>query len=454
MMREIKRVLIANRGEIALRIARACRLLGLETVGIYSDVDADLAHLRLMDRTLCIGPAVASRSYLDGARILRAAELTGADAIHPGYGFLSENATFAAAVEAAGLTLVGPSARIMRLMGDKISARQEMQRYGIPCLPGSEGALPECPDAALRTGADIGYPLIVKASGGGGGRGMRVVHQAADLLPAIHTAREEAARAFGNPIVYLEKFLQEPRHIEIQVIADRFGQAVWLGARDCSIQRRHQKLIEEAPPVGIAQEHIAALGGACARACSAMGYEGAGTFEFLYENDTFAFIEMNTRLQVEHPVTEMTTGIDLVCEQLRVAMGHPLSFSQEDIPAHGHAIECRINAEDPDTFTPSPGVVTTWFPPGGLGVRIDTHLYKGYNVPAQYDSLVAKLIVHGADRDDAILRMTTALAEMQIEGISTLAPFHRRILATAEFCAGGVSVHYLESLLREGQPKS
>lgn len=452
-MREIRRVLIANRGEIALRIARACRLLGLETVGVHSDVDADLAHLRLMNQTVCIGPASPALSYLDGSRILRAARLTGADAIHPGYGFLSENAAFAEAVEEAGLILVGPSARIMRLMGDKISARHEMQCSGIPCLPGSDGALPEDPAEASRVGACVGYPLIVKASGGGGGRGMRVVHREADLLPAIDAAREEALRAFGNPVVYAERFLEEPRHIEIQVMADRFGNAIWLGARDCSVQRRHQKLIEEAPPVGIAEDRLAALGDACARACAGMGYEGAGTFEFLYENDTFAFIEMNTRLQVEHPVTEMTTGVDLVREQLRVAMGCPLSLVQEDVRASGHAIECRINAENPEDFRPSPGVVTAWNAPGGPGVRVDTHLEAGYRVPAQYDSLVAKLIVHGTDRDDALMRMDAALSETHIEGISTLVPLHRRILGASGFRTGGVSVHYLETFLYEVRPE-
>jgi len=443
--RPFRRVLIANRGEIALRITRACRLLGLETVGVHSAADADLAHLRLVDQALCIGPADAGRSYLDIDRILRAAMLTGAEAIHPGYGFLSENASFAEAVEKAGLVLIGPPSDVMRRMGDKIAARQAMMEAGVPCLPGSDGPLPEDPDAARRACEAIGYPLIVKASGGGGGRGMRVVRAPADLAGAVASAREEAKRAFNNPVVYAERFLERPRHVEIQVLADRYDQAVWLGARDCSVQRRHQKLIEEAPAPGISPAAIAALGEACAEACRRIGYVGAGTFEFLYQDGAFAFIEMNTRLQVEHPVTEMTTGIDIVREQIFIAQGHPLSISQENIRTQGHAIECRINAEDPVSFRPSPGRVTGWRPPGGPDVRCDSHLYDGYVVPPNYDSLVAKLIVRGHDRKDALARMRAALDETRIDGISTLLTLHRRLLDREDFRAGGVSVHWLES---------
>ncbi|AFW02593.1 acetyl-CoA carboxylase biotin carboxylase subunit [Gluconobacter thailandicus F149-1 = NBRC 100600] len=448
-MREIRRVLIANRGEIALRIVRACRLLGLETVGICSEADSSLAHLRLVDEVLCIGPASPGQSYLDGQRILHAAALSGADAIHPGYGFLSENADFAEAVEKAGLILVGPGADIMRLMGDKISAKRQMRLSDVPCLPGSDDALPTGPEAAQSLCDGIGYPLIVKASGGGGGRGMRVVWKGEDLLTAIETAREEAGRAFGNPAVYAERFLQKPRHIEIQVLADTHGQAIWLGARDCSVQRRHQKLIEEAPAAGIPAEQIAALGERCARACEQMGYVGAGTFEFLYEDGEFAFIEMNTRLQVEHPVTEMTTGIDIVQEQLRIAMGRPLSICQSDIRTDGHAIECRINAENPETFRPAPGRIGQYRAPGGPGVRVDTHLYDGYTVPPNYDSLIAKLIVHGADRADAIRRMKAALDELEITGIETTTSLHRRLMDEPGFSSGDISVHYLESLLKQ-----
>ncbi|WP_249197954.1 acetyl-CoA carboxylase biotin carboxylase subunit [Gluconobacter wancherniae] len=447
-----RRVLIANRGEIALRITRACRLLGLHSIGIHSEADASLAHLRLVDETLCIGPAAASSSYLDAARVLRAAELTNADIIHPGYGFLSENADFAEAVEQSGRTLAGPTAAVMRLMGDKISAKQQMRRSGVPCLPGTEDALPTDLSEAQTICDAIGYPLIVKAAGGGGGRGMRVVMTATDLRDAIETAREEAGRAFGNPSVYAERFLQHPRHIEIQVLADRQGNAVWLGARDCSIQRRHQKLIEEAPAIGIDPQAIAELGERCANACTLMSYTGAGTFEFLYEDGAFSFIEMNTRLQVEHPVTEMTTGIDIVREQLLIAMGHPLSFTQADIRTHGHAIECRINAEDPETFRPAPGKVVSWRAPGGPGVRIDTHLYDGYVVPPNYDSLIAKLIVHGTDRTDALNRMQAALLEMQITGIATTTPLHLRLMNEPGVREGGVSVHYLEALMRKSAP--
>ncbi|MBB2196640.1 MAG: acetyl-CoA carboxylase biotin carboxylase subunit [Gluconacetobacter sp.] len=446
-MRDIRRVLIANRGEIALRIARACHVMGLEPVGIHSEADATLAHLPLMDSTLCIGPAAASRSYLDGARILRAAALLKVDAIHPGYGFLSENADFAQAVEEAGLVLIGPSSTIMRRLGDKIQARQDMAAAGLPCLAGSDGALPDDPVAAARLCEQIGYPLIIKASGGGGGRGMRIVSHVDDLTGAIASAREEAIRAFHNPDLYAERFLRAARHIEIQILSDQHGHAAWIGARDCSVQRRHQKLIEEAPVPGIPRDRIAEIGTLCAQACAKIGYTGAGTVEFLYEDGSFHFIEMNTRLQVEHPVTEMTTGLDIVCEQLSIAMGRPLSFRQDDIRTTGHAIECRINAEHPVNFHPSPGTVTSWHPPGGPGVRVDSHLYTGYVVPPDYDSLVAKLIVHGADRADAIKRMRAALDEIRVAGIETNIALHRRLLDEPGFTAGGVDTGYLTTLL-------
>lgn len=451
-MPEFRRVLIANRGEIALRIARACRLLGLEAMGIYSEADANLAHLRLMARSVCIGPAPASASYLDSSRILRAAKLLGADAIHPGYGFLSENANFAEAVTDAGLVFIGPAPSVMREMGDKIAARRHMTRSGVPCLPGTEGALPENRSAVETIAAQIGYPVIIKAAAGGGGRGMRVVSEPAALEVAVEGAREEARRAFGNPAVYMEHFLCHPRHIEIQIIADTHGNAVWLGARDCSVQRRHQKLLEEAPASDISPSVIAQLGERCAAACRDMGYVGAGTFEFLYENGSFFFIEMNTRLQVEHPVTEMTTGIDIVETQLRVSMGQPLPFTQTDIRTDGHAIECRITAENPDSFAPSPGVVSQWTPPGGPGVRVDTHLYDNYRVPAHYDSLLAKIIVHGHNREDALARMRAALSETRIDGISTTIPLHARLMNHPALIKGGVDVHYLERLLELKNP--
>lgn len=447
-MRKFQRVLIANRGEIALRIARACRLLGLDAVGIYSEADANLPHLRLMAQSVCIGPAPASASYLDIPRILRAAKFLDADAIHPGYGFLSENAHFADAVTDAGLVFIGPGASIMRRMGDKITARQHMIRSGVPCLPGTEGALPERWSDVEATAARIGYPVIIKATAGGGGRGMRVVSEPGALKAAVDAAQEEARRAFGNPAVYMERFLRHPRHIEIQIMADTQGNAVWLGARDCSVQRRHQKLIEEAPAVGIAPDAIAQLGEQCAQACRDMSYVGAGTFEFLYENGDFFFIEMNTRLQVEHPVTEITTGIDIVETQIRVALGQALPFRQTDIKTDGHALECRITAEDPVSFTPSPGLVRKWIAPGGPGVRVDTHLYDTYRVPAQYDSLLAKIIVHGHSREDALARMRTALSETWLEGIQTTSPLHARLMNDDAFVKGGVDVHYLESLLR------
>ncbi len=438
------RVLIANRGEIALRIVRACRLMGLETIGVYSEADADLAHLNYVDTKLCIGPASAAQSYLKQERILNAAKLCQADMVHPGYGFLSENPDFAEAVERAGLVFIGPSAHVMRLMGDKISAKREMIAAGVPCLPGSDGALPDSPEETQRICDAIGYPLIVKASAGGGGRGMRVVETAADVIGSVANAQQESLIAFGKKDLYAERFLKSPRHIEIQVIADQHGNAVWLGARDCSVQRRHQKLIEEAPPSGIPAQDIAELGAKCVQACKKIGYVGVGTFEFLYEDGLFCFIEMNTRLQVEHPVTEMTSGIDIVREQIAVSLGRPLSFTQDDINCAGHSIECRINAEDPDTFMPNPGKITQWWPAGGPGVRMDSHIYESYVVPPHYDSLIAKLIVHGCTREDAIKRMLAALDETRIGGICTTIPLQKRVLQAEAFLSGSVTVHSLD----------
>lgn len=450
-MRNIKTIMIANRGEIALRIARACRLLGLRTVGVYSEADSGLAHLKLVDQALCIGPASAAQSYLDGERILRAAALTDTDAIHPGYGFLSENSEFAAAVERAGLTLIGPSSDVMRLMGDKISARRTMRAVGVPCLSGSDDALPSDMKEAHKLCEIIGYPLIIKAAGGGGGRGMRVAHGPDELENAIVSASKESGLAFGNSSIYAERFLESPRHVEIQILADKHGHTVWLGARDCSVQRRHQKLIEEAPPPGIPINQIEELGFICANAASSIGYSGAGTFEFLYEDGHFHFIEMNTRLQVEHPVTEMTTGIDIVCEQIRVAAGLTLSFSQSDIQTRGCSIECRVNAENPRTFLPSPGKIEKWHCPGGPGVRVESHIYDGYTVPPHYDSLIAKLIVHGKDRKDAIYRMKAALEEAQIEGISTTVPLHLRLMDERDFNKGIFTVHSLDKRFAMGE---
>jgi acetyl-CoA carboxylase biotin carboxylase subunit len=446
-------VLIANRGEIALRILRACRALGIQTVAVHSQADAALRHVQLADKSICIGPAAAHQSYLNSAEIILAAQQTGAGAVHPGYGFLSENANFAAAVEDAGLVFVGPTPASIRTMGDKISAKQAMQRAGVPCVPGSDAALPEDPEAIRAIGEEVGYPLIVKAAGGGGGRGMRVVRRAQDLLDAVTVTREEASRAFGNPDLYMERFLERPRHIEIQVLADMHGQAVWLGERDCSMQRRHQKLIEESPAPGISRASIAALGQRCAQACVLIGYRGAGTFEFLYEDGEFFFIEMNTRVQVEHPVTELVTGVDIVREQLLIARGEPLSFRQSDVVLQGHAIECRINAEHPWTFKPSPGRVHQWIAPGGPGVRVESHLYSGYEVPSHYDSLVAKLLVHGADRAQAVDRMRGALAEMTIHGIETTVGLHQALMDEPGFVAGGYTIHHLERCLTEGLVK-
>jgi len=443
-------VLIANRGEIALRILRACRAEGLRAIAIYSEADAGSRHVALADDAICIGPAPARDSYLNGAEILLAARLTGAGAIHPGYGFLSENADFAASVEAAGLAWIGPPSRVIRLMGDKVSAKRAMLAAGVPCVPGPDGALPHDRAAVRALAQAAGYPLMLKAAGGGGGRGMRVVRTEAELDEAVDTTRHEAAQAFGNGAVFLERFLAHPRHIEIQVLADRHGNALWLGERDCSMQRRHQKVIEEAPAPGIAREAIAAIGARCAAACTAIGYTGAGTFEFLYEDGQFCFIEMNTRVQVEHPVTELVTGIDIVREQLRIAQGERLSVQQADVRLEGHAIECRINAEDPRTSVPSPGRVERWTAPGGPGVRVDTHLVAGCTVPPHYDSLVAKLLAHGATREQALARMGGALAEIDVAGIRTNVALHQALLRDPSFLAGGTDIHYLERRLNDG----
>jgi len=442
-------VLIANRGEIALRIQRACRGLGLRTVAVYSQADHDAVYVRQADQALCIGPAAPGQSYLNQAAILAAAQVTGAQAIHPGYGFLSENAGFVSRVEEAGIAFIGPSAACIRTMGDKVAAKRAMRAAGVPCVPGPDTALPEDPAAVRAVAREIGYPVIVKAAGGGGGRGMRVVQDEAGLLDALALTREEARRAFGNPEVYIEKFLLHPRHVEIQVLADSHGNAVWLGSRDCSLQRRHQKVLEEAPATGIDIALIRTVGERCAQACRQIGYCGVGTFEFLFENGAFYFIEMNTRLQVEHPVTEMTAGIDIVQQQIRVAQGERLAFAQDDISCHGHALECRINAENPDTFAPAPGLIGEWVVPGGYGVRVDSHAAAGYRVPPYYDSMIAKLIVHGATREDALARLRVALDEMRVEGIATNLPLHRQLVQDAGFAAGGVDIHHLERWLQQ-----
>ena len=442
-----KKILIANRGEIALRVQRACRELGIQTVVVYSEADREAKYVRLADEAVCIGPAPSAQSYLHMPAIISAAEVTDAEAIHPGYGFLSENADFAERVEKSGFAVIGPRAESIRLMGDKVRAKQTMIRSGVPCVPGSEGELPEDPREITRIARAIGYPVIIKAAGGGGGRGMRVVHTEAALLNAVSMTRSEAGAAFGNPAVYMEKFLLNPRHIEIQVLADSFGNAVWLGERDCSMQRRHQKILEEAPAPGIPRRLIERIGARCADACKKINYRGAGTFEFLYENGEFYFIEMNTRVQVEHPVTELVTGIDIVVEQIRVAAGEKLPFRQRGIQTNGHAIECRINAEDPYKFTPSPGRITMWHPPGGPGVRVDSHVYTNYFVPPNYDSMIGKIIVHGATREQALARMRIALSETVIDGILTNIPLHRELMVDARFIEGGTSIHYLEEYL-------
>ena len=441
------KVLIANRGEIALRIQRACRELGIKTVVVHSEADRDAKYVRLADESVCIGPPPSALSYLNVPSIISAAEVTDSEAIHPGYGFLSENADFAERVESSGFVFIGPRPETIRLMGDKVSAKEAMRAAGVPCVPGSLGSLPEDPKEILRLAKEVGYPVIIKAAGGGGGRGMRVVHTEAALVNAVTMTRSEAQNFFGNPNVYLEKYLENPRHIEIQVLADSFRSAVFLGERDCSMQRRHQKIIEEAPAPGIAARHIARIGERCAEACRRINYRGAGTFEFLYENGEVYFIEMNTRIQVEHPVTELISGVDLVVEQIRIADGERLRFKQRDLAFHGHAVECRINAEDPFTFVPSPGKISVYHPPGGPGIRVDSHIYQGYTVPSHYDSMVAKVISYGDTRDQAIRRMRTALSEMSIEGIKTNIALHQELMHDARFMEGGTSIHYLEQRL-------
>jgi acetyl-CoA carboxylase biotin carboxylase subunit len=448
-MPKLEKVVIANRGEIALRILRACHSLGIKTVAVHSTVDRNLKHVGLADESICIGPGPSVDSYLNIPRIIAAAEITDAGAIHPGYGFLSERADFAEQVEQSGFVFIGPPASVIRLMGDKVEAIRAMNAAGVPCVPGSGGPLGEDVDENLRIARDIGYPVIIKASGGGGGRGMRVVRTEAHLGNAVTLTKAEAKAAFGNEQVYMEKFLENPRHVEIQVMADGQGNAIHLGERDCSMQRRHQKVVEEAPAPGITPEQRAAIGKVCVDACLRIGYRGAGTFEFLFENGQFYFIEMNTRIQVEHPVTELITGIDLVREQLLIAGGEKLSIRQEDIVIRGHAIECRINAEDPDTFMPSPGTVKRFEAPGGPGVRVDTHLYDGYKIPPNYDSMIGKLIVHGPDRETAIARMRLALAETVIEGVKCNIPLQQRIMADAGFQHGGQNIHYLEKRMAE-----
>jgi acetyl-CoA carboxylase biotin carboxylase subunit len=443
----LDKVVIANRGEIALRILRACRELGIRTVAVHSSADRDLKHVRLADETVCIGPADSRASYLNIPAIIAAAEVTDAVAIHPGYGFLSENADFAERVESSGFTFIGPPAGVIRNMGDKVSAIREMKAAGVPCVPGSDGPLPEDPDACTRIAREIGYPVMIKASGGGGGRGMRVVHSEAALPNAIAMTRTESGNAFGNPAVYMEKYLSNPRHVEFQVLADSQGDAIHLGERDCSMQRRHQKVVEEAPAPGITDKQRQKIGKRCAEACRKIGYRGAGTFEFLYENGEFFFIEMNTRVQVEHPVTEMITGVDIIKEQLRIADGRPLSLNQKEVAIRGHAIECRINAEDATTFAPSPGPIDVFHAPGGPGVRVDSHVYSGYRVPPHYDSMIGKLICHSDDRAAAIARMNGALAEIVVEGIKTNTALQRDIMNDAAFIQGGADIHYLEKKL-------
>jgi len=448
-----EKVLIANRGEIALRIQRACRELGIKTVAVHSEADREAKYVRLADESVCIGPASSAQSYLNVPSIISAAEVTGAEAIHPGYGFLAENADFAERVEKSGFVFIGPRAETIRLMGSKISAKDAMEAAGVPVVPGSGGALSDDPEALLSTAEKIGFPVIIKASAGGGGRGMRIVHSPNELVAAVAMTRGEAGAAFGDDTVYMEKFLTLPRHIEIQVMADEHGNAIYLGERDCSMQRRHQKVIEEAPAPGIAVALRNKIGERCAEACRQIGYRGAGTFEFLYEKGEFFFIEMNTRIQVEHPVTEEITGVDLVQEQLRVAAGEKLSISQKDIVIRGHAIECRINAEDPFSFVPSPGRVTQFHTPGGPGIRVDSHMYQNCTVPPYYDSLIAKIIAHGDTRAQALARMRIALSEMVVEGIKTNIPLHQELLNDSGFIEGGTSIHYLEEKLARERGK-
>jgi acetyl-CoA carboxylase biotin carboxylase subunit len=442
-----EKILIANRGEIALRIQRACRELGIKTVVVHSEADRDAKYVKLADESVCIGPAPSAKSYLNVPALIAAAEVTDAQAIHPGYGFLSENADFAERVEQSGFAFIGPRPDTIRLMGDKVSAKESMLAAGVPCVPGSDGALPDDPAAIAAIARQIGYPVIIKAAGGGGGRGMRVVHDEESLISSVQTTRSEAGAAFGNPTVYMEKFLQQPRHVEIQILADQHGNAIHLGERDCSMQRRHQKVIEEAPAPGISAEQRERIGEACAAACRRIGYRGAGTFEFLFENGEFYFIEMNTRVQVEHPVTEMITGIDIVQEQIRVAAGLPLRYTQQQVVLRGHAMECRLNAEDPFSFVPSPGRIDSYHPAGGPGIRLDSHIYQGYTVPPHYDSMIGKLIAYGDTREQAMARMRVALSELAIGGIKTNIPLHQLLFADPGFGQGGTSIHYLEHWL-------
>jgi acetyl-CoA carboxylase, biotin carboxylase subunit len=448
-----EKILIANRGEIALRIQRACREMGIRTVVVHSEADTEAKYVKLADESVCIGPPPAAASYLNIPAIISAAEVTDAEAIHPGYGFLSENADFAEKVERSGFVFIGPRPENIRLMGDKVSAKQAMTKAGVPTVPGSEGALPDDPKEIVRLARKVGYPVIIKAAGGGGGRGMRVVHTEAALLNAVNMTRSEAQAAFANPVVYLERYLEQPRHIEIQILADAHKNVVYLGERDCSLQRRHQKVMEEAPAPDLPAKLRDKIGERCVEACRKIGYRGAGTFEFLYEDGQFFFIEMNTRIQVEHPVTEMITGIDLVQEQIHVAAGEKLRMRQKDVQLRGHAIECRINAEDPYRFTPSPGKITSYHPPGGPGIRVDSHVYQGYTVPPNYDSMVGKVIAYGASREQAMSRMRVALSEMVVEGILTNIPLHRELLNDTAFMRGGVSIHYLEQKLAQEQKK-
>jgi acetyl-CoA carboxylase biotin carboxylase subunit len=450
----LDKVVIANRGEIALRVLRACHTLGIKTVAVHSTVDRNLKHVGMADESVCIGPAPAAESYLNVPAIIAAAEVTDAQAIHPGYGFLSENADFAERVEQSGFIFIGPTAEVIRLMGDKVQAIKAMKAAGVPCVPGSGGPLNDDAITNAKIAREIGYPVIIKAAGGGGGRGMRVVHTEAHLNNAVAMTKSEAKAAFGNDQVYMEKFLENPRHVEIQVLADGQGNAIHLGERDCSMQRRHQKVVEEAPAPGISADQREQIGKVCVDACLRIGYRGAGTFEFLYENGRFYFIEMNTRIQVEHPVTELITGVDLVREQLLIAAGEKLSIRQSDIKISGHSIECRINAEDPDTFMPSPGTVKRFFAAGGPGVRMDTHIYDGYRIPPNYDSMIGKLIVHGRDRDTAIARMRIALGEMVVDGVKTNIPLQQRILADGGFHQGGQNIHYLEKRIAEAKEKA
>jgi len=448
-MAVLEKVVIANRGEIALRILRACHAMGIKTVAVHSTVDRNLKHVAMADESVCIGPAPATESYLNVPAIIAATEVTDAVAIHPGYGFLAENADFAERVEQSGFIFIGPRPETIRLMGDKVSAIRAMREAGVPCVPGSDGPLPDDPVECTRIARDVGYPVIIKAAAGGGGRGMRVVNTEAHLHNALQLTRQEAAGAFGDATVYLEKFLENPRHIEIQVLADQHGNAIHLGERDCSTQRRHQKVIEEAPAPGITPKQREDIGEVCVEACRRIGYRGAGTFEFLYDNGHFYFIEMNTRIQVEHPVTERITNVDLVCEQIRVAAGERLKHRQKDIAIRGHAIECRINAEDPKNFRPSPGLIEGFHAPGGPGIRVDTHVYDGYRVPPNYDSMIGKIIAHGGSRDAAIARMRVALDELVLDGIKTNVPLHKWLLRDPGFVKGGFNIHYLEKRLDE-----